>query len=95
MTAARKAADQNKSYTMEVFLARFPLMLTLMTRNTFFPLWQMLVDKVFGDSGFINLGASPVKKMLDSGKATAGDLKSSAQDMDSDIHKKADDLHPA
>jgi hypothetical protein len=45
--ASRKKAQDNKAQTMEVLLGRLPWFTSLMFRNTFFPIWNLVVEKVF------------------------------------------------
>jgi hypothetical protein len=45
---SRKKASQEKAQTMEVFLGRLPWLTALMFRNTFFPIWNILIKDVFG-----------------------------------------------
>lgn len=47
MEASRKKAQENKAQTMEVLLGRLPWLTALMFRNTFFPMWNLVVEKVF------------------------------------------------
>lgn len=48
MEASRKKAKEGKAQTMEVFLGRLPYFTALMFRNTFFPIWNIVVEEVFG-----------------------------------------------
>jgi len=45
--ASRKKAQDNKAQTMEVLFGRLPWFTSLMFRNTFFPIWNLVVEKVF------------------------------------------------
>ena len=47
MEASRKKAQDNKGQTMEVLLGRLPWLTALMFRNTFFPIWNLVIEKVF------------------------------------------------
>lgn len=47
MEASRKKAQENKAQTMEVMLGRLPWLTSLMFKNTFFPIWNLVVEKVF------------------------------------------------
>lgn len=92
LQAARKAAGAS-SMTMEVYLAQFPLLVALTTRNTFFPVWQLVVDKVFGMLGGVaGMLSSPVSKLMQTGRDTAQGVKDKAQDLDSSIKSQANDL---
>lgn len=55
---SRKKAEENKAQTMEVYLGRLPWLIALMFRNTFFPLWNLIAEKVFGSVG------GPLKSVL-------------------------------
>lgn len=75
---ARKAAVKAESMTMEVFLGRLPWLFTLMFRNTFFPVWELLVDKAFGSlDGVLGQAMSPIESML----GVAGDVVGTAKDV--------------
>ncbi len=45
--ASRVKAQDNKAQTMEVLLGRLPWLTSLMFKNTFFPMWNLVVEKVF------------------------------------------------
>jgi hypothetical protein len=47
MEASRKKAEENDAQTMEVLLGRLPWLTALMFKNTFFPIWNLVVEKVF------------------------------------------------
>lgn len=47
MEASRKKAADEKAQTMEVLLGRLPWLTSLMFRNTFFPVWNLVIEKVF------------------------------------------------
>ncbi|MGI8468496.1 MAG: hypothetical protein ACR2N3_08590 [Pyrinomonadaceae bacterium] len=47
LEASRKKAQDNKAQTMEVLLGRLPWLTALMFKNTFFPIWNLVVEKVF------------------------------------------------
>lgn len=47
MEASRLKAEENKAQTMEVLLGRLPWLTSLMFKNTFFPIWNLVVEKVF------------------------------------------------
>lgn len=47
MEASRAKAEENKAQTMEVLLGRLPWLTALMFKNTFFPIWNLVVEKVF------------------------------------------------
>jgi hypothetical protein len=47
MEASRLKAEENKAQTMEVLLGRLPWFTALMFKNTFFPIWNLVIEKVF------------------------------------------------
>lgn len=47
MEASRLKAEENDAQTMEVLLGRLPWLTSLMFKNTFFPIWNLVVEKVF------------------------------------------------
>ncbi len=49
MEASRKKADENGAQTMEVLIGRLPWFTALMFRNIFFPMWNIVVEKVFDE----------------------------------------------
>jgi hypothetical protein len=69
-------AGKQNGITMEVFLARLPWLMALMMRNTFFPMWDLIVDKLFGTiAGPLGQAMSPVKSMLGEAKGVASKVK--------------------
>jgi hypothetical protein len=90
MQSARLAAMNNKSMTMEVYLAQLPMLIALMARNTFFPVWQLIAEKVFGALGAgAALAMSPVASMMQKAKNAASDAGKKAQDLDSKVKSAA------
>ena len=75
LEGARSDAALAKSVTMEVFLGRLPWFYTLMFRNTFFPLWDLIVEKIFGTIG------GPLGSILSPAKGLLGDAKSAVADV--------------
>ena len=47
MESSRLKAEENRAQTMEVLLGRLPWLTALMFKNTFFPMWNLVVEKVF------------------------------------------------
>lgn len=93
LIADAKLAKANKQYTMEVFLARLPMLVALMTRNTVFPVWQIVVDKVFGNMGGIgDMAISPVKKMMNDARGSVADMQKKSQKLNQDIQNKANSV---
>ena len=59
LDAIRSTAQAQKAVSMEVYLGRLPYLEALLFRNTFFPMWDLLVNTVFGKSagplaGYLN-----------------------------------------
>lgn len=72
----RKDAADNKHATMEVFVGRLPYFVALLVRNTFFPVWELLIKTVFGKAGEVAMAAmSPMKSMLSDAGGVADDIK--------------------
>ncbi len=51
LEALRKTSMDEKAHTMEVYLGRLPGLLAFLFRDTFFPVWDLLVQEVFGSAG--------------------------------------------
>lgn len=67
--ASRKKAQDNKAQTMEVLLGRLPWLTALMFRNTFFPIWNLVIEKVFETvSPQIAKVVSTVNSVFETGK---------------------------
>jgi hypothetical protein len=89
LRSVRQAAGST-GMTMEVYFAQIPLLLALITRNTFFPVWQLAVEKVFHLLGLpAALIVTPVSAMMQKAKDAAAGAKKDITDLDSDIKKKA------
>jgi hypothetical protein len=63
LDAIRSTAQAQKAVSMEVYLGRLPYLEALLFRNTFFPMWDLLVNTVFGKS------AGPLSSYLNSAGA--------------------------
>ena len=50
LEALRATAMKEKAHTMEVYLGRLPGLLAFLFRDTFFPVWDLLVQTVFGNA---------------------------------------------
>ncbi|MCU1258165.1 MAG: hypothetical protein JWO80_1050 [Bryobacterales bacterium] len=91
LQTARRSAGAN-SMTMEVYFAQIPLLIALITRNTFFPVWQLVTEKLFG---LLNLPAAllitPVSKMMQAARDEFSGVKRGINDLDSSIKDKAND----
>ncbi len=85
LQAARKNALSNKSLTMEAYLGVLPYLLAVLFRDTFFPIWDMVMKEVFGTVG--GPVGSAVNSALDAMKSiksvvdTARDYKKRAEAM--------------
>jgi hypothetical protein len=75
--ASRKKAADNKAQTMEVLLGRLPWFTSLMFRNTFFPIWNLVVEKVFET---ISPEIAKIVKEVNSVFETAKNAVDTAQD---------------
>lgn len=82
MEASRKKAEENKAQTMEVMLGRLPWLTALMFKNTFFPMWNLVIEKVFENiNPQIAKVVSAVNSVFESAKNavdTASDYKNRA-----------------
>ncbi len=86
-------AIANKQYTMEVFLGRLPMLVALMTRNTVFPVFQILADKVFGEmGGFGDMAASPIKNMMNDARGSVADMRQRSERMNQNIQNEANSM---
>jgi hypothetical protein len=70
LNAIRSTAQDQKAVSMEVYLGRLPYLEALLFRNTFFPMWDLLLQKVFGSatgplSGYLNSAGSFYKGAKD------------------------------
>ena len=82
MEASRKKAEENGAQTMEVLLGRLPWLTALMFKNTFFPIWNLVVEKVFENvSPQVAKVVSAVNSVFETAKNavdTASDYKNRA-----------------
>ena len=74
LEGVRQQADTNKAMTMEAYFGLFPYVLALNFRNTFFPVWDILVDNTFGKMG-------PLSDVVNSAKSAMKDAKSKVDDV--------------
>ena len=75
--ASRKKAADEKAQTMEVMLGRLPWFTATMFRNTFFPIWNLVIEKVFDE---INPQVADVVRQVNSVFETAKNYVDTAQD---------------
>ena len=83
LEGARQQAVRENAIAMEVYLGMFPWLLALNFRNTFFPVWDLIMDntygKVSGPLGDVVKQAkdamAEAKKKVDEGRETAMRLK--------------------
>lgn len=88
LEGARGKAHSAKAMTMEVYFGMFPWMLTLMFRDTFFPIWDLVVKETFGRLGGPLGGAlSSADKFRKGSKGILDDVR--------DVTKKAEALKKA
>ena len=82
LEAARSVAVAEKAHTMEVYLGQLPALLAYLFRDTFFPVWDLFVETVFGSisgpMGSALSSASSVFKSLKGGIDTARDYMAKA-----------------
>jgi hypothetical protein len=62
LDAFRSTAVAQKAMTMEIYLGRLPYLRALLFRNTFFPVWDLLIKEVFGNT------SGPIQSFLDSSR---------------------------
>jgi len=77
----RSTAASNSAVTMEVFLGRLPYMRALLFRNTFFPVWDLIVNQVFGNIG------GPLQQFLNSSSAFMGSVANPLNDVRDKVHR--------
>jgi hypothetical protein len=77
LEGARSQAYQEKSMTLEIYLGMLPWMLALLFRDTFFPVWDLLVDK---GMGFVNDKLGGVFRSMDAFRQGAQDGVDTARD---------------
>jgi hypothetical protein len=99
---SRSKAQQEKAQTMEVYLGRLPWLIALMFRNTFFPIWNLIAEKVFGSVagplGSVLHGANEklnaVRDKVDEAKKVQ-DTASNVADAAKDTHVDASNIDKA
>ncbi|HKE29543.1 MAG TPA: hypothetical protein VKB88_44640 [Bryobacteraceae bacterium] len=77
----RSTAQAQKALTMEVYLGRLPYLEALLFRNTFFPMWDLLVNAVFGKA------AGPLSSYLNSAGAFYKQGKSDVWQAQDDVSR--------
>ncbi|HBZ69700.1 MAG TPA: hypothetical protein DEP35_08225 [Deltaproteobacteria bacterium] len=77
LEGGRKQAYEQSSMTMEIYLGMLPWMLALLFRDTFFPVWDLLVDK---GMGFVNDKLGGVFHSMDAFRQSAQDGVDTARD---------------
>jgi len=101
LESSRQKAEQEKAQTMEVYLGRLPWLIALMFRNTFFPIWNLVVEKAFGSVAgplgdmlhTANSKLNAVRDKVDEAKKDQ-DTASNMADAAKDIQIDADHLDP-
>lgn len=89
---ARASAARINAGTMEPLVARAPYFLTLMVRNTMFPVWELVMDLVFGNiNKYLGMATSPTKAFLGDVGDKARDVKGGVDD----ANKKKDQAEQA
>ncbi len=85
-------ASKANALIMEAYLSRLPYLLALVTRNTVFPVFQLVADKVFGKASDLGgLATSPIKKLMGAAKDQTKDARNKIDDLHSSIDSKMDD----
>lgn len=79
LESARQTAAQQQAATMEVYLGRLPWLTVLMFRDTFFPIWDLLVKLVFGNIG------GPLSGAMSSASAFLKGARSDVHDVSQDV----------
>ena len=88
--AVRDSLKDKQAHTLEAYLGGAPLMLAVLVRNTYFSLWQLVVDEVLTRVGAgAAAAASPVRSMMNSARGTVADARKKASDLNKDIKDKA------
>ncbi|MEO5860141.1 MAG: hypothetical protein ABIR33_14480 [Pyrinomonadaceae bacterium] len=77
MEASRKKAADEKAQTMEVMFGRLPWFTAIMFKNTFFPIWNLVIEKVFDE---INPQIADVVRSVNSVFETAKNAVDTVQD---------------
>ncbi|MEQ1761778.1 MAG: hypothetical protein ABL984_01400 [Pyrinomonadaceae bacterium] len=75
--ASRKKASDEKAQTMEVMFGRLPWFTAIMFKNTFFPIWNLVIEKVFDE---INPQIADVVRSVNSVFETAKNAVDTVQD---------------
>jgi len=79
LEGSRKTAAAQKCMTMEVYLGRLPWLEVLLFRDTFFPVWDLLVKLVFGKLG------GPISSLMNSSSAFFKSAKGGIDDVRQDV----------
>jgi hypothetical protein len=77
----RSVGASNNAMTMEIYLGRLPYLRALLFRNTFFPIWDLLVNQVFGNMG------GPIQQFLNSSGAFFKGAKGPLDDVRDKVHR--------
>lgn len=79
--------------TMEIYLGRTPYLLTLMMRNTLFPVWELLVQHVFGNiTGALGGVMSTMDSILGAPSSFLSDAQSEVDDVNDTITNVTDNI---
>jgi hypothetical protein len=81
LEGSRKTAAAQKCMTMEVYLGRLPWLEVLLFRDTFFPIWDLLVKLVFGKIG------GPISSLMNSSSAFFKTAKGGIDDVRQDVQR--------
>ncbi len=88
--AIQESLKDKQAHTLEPYLGGAPLMLAVLVRNTYFPIWQLVVDEVLARVGAgAAAAASPVRSMMDGARGAVADARQKASELNQDIKDQA------
>ena len=93
MEASRLKAEEENAQTMEVLIGRIPWFTALMFRNIFFPMWNIVVEKVFDEVApeIANI-VKEINTKLDKAKDTVDTVSDYSERADNVQDQAADNL---
>ncbi len=75
----RQQANKQKAMTMEVYFGLFPYILALNFRNTFFPVWDLLIDNTFGKLGPVADAIKFARNTMKAAQKSVDDVREAKQ----------------
>jgi hypothetical protein len=67
-------------------------MIALSSRNTLFPIWQLVVEELFGrGAAAAALATSPINKLMEEGRTRVKNVKKDSEELGSDISNQANE----